>query len=128
MAMALNRCIAHRSISLRPNPEDLPRVTRIAKLVRLPGEASTYYAKARQMLLDAGEDTRKVQEAFVRMRQISSGFLGYKDDQTRGEVYFQPNPKLEMMVNILQTIDLTEHRVIIFHDFIPTGTDREPMP
>jgi SNF2 family DNA or RNA helicase len=122
MTMALNRCLAHRSISIQPNPEDLPRVTRIIKKVNLPGEAGSYYSRARKLLIDAGQDPRKVQEAFVRMRQISSGFLGYKDDLTRGEVFFDPNPKLELLISIIQTIDLMEHRVIIFHDFIPTGT------
>lgn len=121
MAGALHRCIAHRSISMKPNPKDLPYCTRITKEVRLAQDATSYYAKARTLLYEAGDNPYKVQEAFVRMRQISSGFLGYKDDQSKGEIFFTPNAKLDMLIDLLQKFTPGEDKVIIFHDFIPSG-------
>jgi len=121
MAPALHRCMGHRSISMKPNPADLPFCTRIIKEVRLAKDATSYYSEARRQLFKAKESPQKIQASFVRMRQISSGFLGYKDDVGRGAVLFSPNAKLDMLVDILEKITPGEDKVIIFHEFILSG-------
>jgi len=119
----LNKYLAHCTIRYEADKSTLPVLTPIVRVVDLEHEAEAYYAKARTMLINAGKDGnfQECQNAFLRMRQISSGFLGYKDDLTgkRAEIEFKPNPKLELLISDIQSIP---YKVIVFHDFIFSGS------
>jgi SNF2 family DNA or RNA helicase len=119
----LNRCLAHRSIRYEADKADLPPVVSIVKYIRLPSDAKTYYEKAKERLIAAHGNYQEQKNSFLRLRQISSGFLGYKDDErgVKAQVEFNPNPKLEMLLSIIQAAQAS-YKICVMHDFIFSGT------
>jgi superfamily II DNA or RNA helicase len=118
----LNNLIAHRSISYPADEGSLPECVEIQKFVQLPDDAQAYYEKAREALIEAKGSFQETKNAFIRMRQISSGFMGYEDDETgeRAKFAFPDNPKLDLLMSILKSIN-PEHKVIVFIDFNYSG-------
>lgn len=116
----LRRMLAHRSLRVEADEADLPRVIPIKKRVSLPEDAREYYRKAKAKLISAKSRFEK-ENMFLRMRQISSGFFGYKDENDeKAKFEFEYNPKLEMLTSILESIR-DQYKAIVFHDFIPSG-------
>lgn len=117
----LKRLLAHSSISVKAKAADLPPVVSITKLIDLPHEAEIYYEQAKRELRAAHGNNRLIQNAFLRMRQISSGFVGYVDDDTsaKAQYTFAENPKLDLLMSLVQST--LDHKLIIFHDFIYSG-------
>jgi SNF2 family DNA or RNA helicase len=118
----LNDFIANRSIAYPADEGSLPKCVEIQKIIQLPEDAGSYYQRMRDQLVAAQGNFNEMKNAFVRMRQISSGFLGYEDDETGEKCKFEfpDNPKLDSLMSLLQSIDL-EHKVIVFVDFNYSG-------
>jgi SNF2 family DNA or RNA helicase len=118
----LNRLIAHSSIRYKADQADLPTLVPIEKTVRLPMDARAYYNTAKQAIIGARGNYREMKNAFVRMRQISSGFIGYENDETgeKAKFEFPTNPKLEQLMAIIATIP-QEHKIVVYHDFHWSG-------
>ena len=118
----LNDIIANRSISYPADEGSLPECVSIQKYVALPEDAGTYYKKFKDELIAARGNYHETKNAFLRMRQISSGFVGYQDDETgeRAKFEFPDNPKLDMLVSLLSTVH-QEHKSIVFFDFNYSG-------
>lgn len=118
----LRELISHASISFPANKADLPRVVPIRKEVSLPEDAETYYEKAKAKLIASHGNYKEMKNAFLRMRQISSGFVGYEDDETgaRAQFEFDENPKMEMLLSVCQSID-PKYKSIIFYEFTYSG-------
>lgn len=119
----LNHCLAHCSIRYEADKSTLPELTPVVRKVALTHEAEAYYAKAYALLRDGQRNGNfgEAKNGFLRMRQISSGWLGYKDDESgkRAEIEFGENPKLEQMIADIEAI---QHKCIVFHDFIFSGS------
>jgi hypothetical protein len=117
MAPDLNRILANRSIRIEANAADLPAVSDIRKHASLPTDAKTYYEQA-LAVVRARTSVREMMNAMVRMRQISSGFVGYRDDESgeRAQFEFPENPKLELLLSIIDSID-EEHKGVVFYDY-----------
>lgn len=118
----LNDFIANRSISFPADEGSLPNCIAIQKYVSLPGDAGAYYERFRQELITAKGNFQETKNAFLRLRQISSGFVGYQDDETgeRAKFEFPDNPKLDLLLSILNSTN-EEHKVIVFFDFTYSG-------
>lgn len=119
----LHRLIAHRSIRFEANEADLPKCVRITKEVTIAHDVQEYYDKARQQLIDAHGNYNDMKNAFVRMRQIAAGFLGYYDDEIgeKAQFEFPDNPKLEMTVGLVESV-YQRHKAVVFHDFNYSGS------
>jgi hypothetical protein len=103
---------------------DLPKVTAIREVVPFPEEARAYYKKSVEEIIAAKGNMREMRGAFLRMRQISSGFIGLKDDETgeRAEIALLENPKLDRLMELIE--DLPEGRgAVIFYEFTRTGRE-----
>jgi len=118
----LHQFIRDRSIRYEANAADLPRMVPIYKPVSLPSSAESYYESAKQKLIAAHGNFQEQKNAFLRMRQISSGFLGYKDDESgeRAEFEFPKKPKLELLLSTILTIP-KKHKIIVFTEFNYSG-------
>ena len=116
----LNKFLANRTIRYKAKESDLPKCVQITKYVTLPKDAKQYYDEAKEQLKKARGNYLETKNAFLRARQISSGFLGFKDDETGAKAKFDffPNTKLEALLALLATI---EDKFIVFHDFIHSG-------
>lgn len=119
----LHRILANGMIRFEAPESDLPRVVPTdPQEVTLPPETWAYYDEALRGMRDAKGDMRAMMNSFLRMRQISSGFLGYNDDELgkKAEFEFPDNPKLEYMLDKIETLD-PRKKFLVFHDFIYSG-------
>lgn len=118
----LNRLLAHNSIRYEVEQSTLPALVHIIKEVGLEDDAYTYYERARAALKAAKGNVREIRNVFLRMRQISSGFLGYADDDTgeKAKYEFPDNPKLDMLMALIETIR-EDRKIVVYHDFIWSG-------
>ncbi len=113
----LNQIMANRSITIEADQADLPPLSHIRKYAWLPEDAGTYYRQALTTLRARGS-VREMENAVLRMRQLSSGFIGYADDETgeKCKFAFPENPKQELLLSILQSID-PRHKTVVFYEF-----------
>lgn len=114
--------IAHRSLRYEADASDLPQVVRVSKEVTLTADARDYMNEAWKAIKRAGGNPREIRNIFLRTRQISSGFLGYMDDDTGrvAQFVFPSNPKLDMTMSVVESV-VGEHKMVLFHDFIFSG-------
>lgn len=119
----LSRMIQHRSITYTADEcVDLPPVVPIVEEVSFPTEAQSYYARVVKHLIASKGNYRAAKNVFMRMRQVSSGFVGVHDDETgaRAEIEFAENPKLERLVDLIRDVP-EESRRVVFYEFTHSG-------
>jgi SNF2 family DNA or RNA helicase len=118
----LHDFLADASIRFEADSRDLPRVNSIQKYCMLPGDASTYYEQAKKRFIAAHGNYEEQKNAFLRMRQISSGYCGFWDDEhgTKASLEFDDNPKLDALLTWVQGID-EQYKQIIFYEFTWSG-------
>ena len=118
----LNDFIANVSIEYEADAKTLPKCDTVRKYIEFDTDAMTYYQKFKDQLLAAQGNFIEQKSAFIRLRQISSGFVGYEDDETGEKVKFEfpDNPKLEMLLSIIKSTRL-EYKIIVFFEFTYSG-------
>jgi len=102
---------------------ELPaKVPPIVRKFDVSDDTWTYYMQEADKLVKARGNYREVKNAFLRMRQISSGFVGFIDDDTgeRAQIEFRKNPKLDMTLAWLDEIP-EDRKVLIYHVFTHSG-------
>ncbi len=106
------------SIAYPADEADMPHLNRVSKHAVLSEDAEQLYERAKTALLSARGAYTESKNAFMRMRQISSGFVGFADDETgtKAKYVFPTNPKLDML-EALVTQFKPEDKFIIFHEF-----------
>jgi len=102
---------------------DLPSRTDTIKYFSLSEDAWGFYSNISDDLLAAAGNFREVKSSFLRLRQISSGFVGFVNDDTgeKAQLEFSTNPKLDLLLSILDEIP-EDRKVIIFHEFTFSGS------
>lgn len=122
MMPELRRVLANRSMRVRANKADLPACSKIRKVVTLPTDAHTHYQRAWNSWKNGRGSVRESKNAFMRMRQISSGFVGYTDDERgeRAQFAFDENPKLDMLLSLVEGV-VDEHKCVVFYEFTWSG-------
>lgn len=125
MMPALTRMIQHRAITYTVNEmPDLPplQATRMIEPVRLPDAAAAYYDGVIEEIIAAKGQVAMMQNAFVRMRQLSSGFMVMRteDGGERLEVKFRDNPKLQRLLELLEAVP-EGRKAVVFYEFTFSG-------
>jgi SNF2 family DNA or RNA helicase len=117
----LNRFLAHSTIRFKTKDSDLPPYVPIVKKVSLPHDAEVYFEKLREVLRKSKGNYQEQHNAFIRMRQLSSGWIGYDDEEEgkRAQLEFDDKPKLDMLFSLLHS---TDEKAIVFHDFTYSGS------
>lgn len=119
----LAKMIQHRSITYSADEcVDLPKAVPIKELVRFPEEAQEYYKRVLEQVVAAKGNFREMKNAFVRMRQMSSGFVGFKNEDSgeRAEVEFEQNPKLERLIELIAEVP-DGLGSVVFYEFTYSG-------
>ncbi|MEO0248283.1 MAG: DEAD/DEAH box helicase [candidate division WOR-3 bacterium] len=118
----LHRMIQHRSIRYNELEfSDMPKISRQVHRLSFPGTTEEYYNKVLAELRQSKGDVRAIENAFIRMRQVTAGFLRVSDDEgNKSDVRFYSNPKLEQLETLLDGV-IEEEKVIVFHEYIPSG-------
>ena len=119
----LSALIQNRSITYSSDEcIDLPKVIPVREVVAFPEEAEVYYKKIVEQVIEAKGNLRAIKSAFLRMRQISSGFIGMRDEEdgSRVEIEFDQNPKLERLLELIE--EVPEGRgSVVFYEFTRSG-------
>lgn len=102
---------------------DLPPKIKVVKECTFPDENWTYYEQVYDELLASRGNFREVKNAFLRMRQISSGFVGFVDDETgeKAQIEFSTNPKLDLLASLLPEVP-EDRKFIIVHEYTWSGS------
>lgn len=130
MTGTLNRMIANRSIRYaEAECLDLPELVGgitsgnpMVRPVEMTSTAEAYYNKVTLELRESKGNFQLVESAFMRMRQITAGWLGAKDDTT-GEklaVALPDHPKLDALIELLTEIPQDE-KVVVFNVYHVSG-------
>jgi SNF2 family DNA or RNA helicase len=102
---------------------DLPPCIRRRLRLPFPEETRMYYDRILKILKKNRKDRRVVENMFLRLRQISSGFLTLlpeHDDGLRKTIEFMDNPKLEALMGMFD--DVGDHnKIVVFHEFTWSG-------
>lgn len=123
MMPELMRIVQHRSISYSAEEcIDVPEFQSIIEEVSLPEEASVYYQKVVDQIIEARGNLELMKNAFLRMRQLSSGFLGFRNDESgeRVEIAFAENPKLDRLLELIEAMP-DDQGAVIFYSFTASG-------
>lgn len=119
-AKYLNRMMQHRSITFEEHEwGDVPKVRPIREPVRMGADQQSYYHQASEELVTAKGDFTATKNAFLRMRQITSGFIGFKGDETGEKIKlkFAQNPKLERVMDLIMGVRDNGRKICVFYEF-----------
>lgn len=119
----LYRMLKHGSVrySDKEFSSYLPAQNYITIPVIFPKETWKYYEKLVDELKDAQGNFRLLENAYIRMRQLCSGYLTVKDPEgERVQIRFKENPKLDAMLARLKAAP-RERKIIIWHEYRVTG-------
>lgn len=98
--------------------QDVNVLNGIVKLRMSKEQCAAYLDAANQLIrLHQGQKV-EIQNAFIRLRQISSGFLPFTDRNGEARIVYFDNPKLDWLEEFLAELN---YKAVLFHDFIPTG-------
>jgi SNF2 family DNA or RNA helicase len=123
MKKELNRILRHRSITYHWDEcIDLPPLVHMIEEVTLPNEANKYYEQFAKQIKRAKTSYIERKSLFTRMRQISSGFVGFLDDESgeRAEIAFAVNPKLDRLLELIEEVP-DDCKWVVFHEFTWSG-------
>lgn len=119
----LHRLLKHRSIYYQDTDfSDLPPIPPAQRLhVRFSTSAAEQYKNVLRRIKEARGSQEELKNAFVRMRMCTSGFMSVKSDiEGRLTMYFDENPKLDMLEEMLGDIP-HDSKCIIYHEFVLTA-------
>lgn len=119
----MRKMVRHRSIVYSSSEcVTLPKLVPVIRRIGFADEMEGYYERLIEEAMAARGKLQALESLFLRLRQISSGFLGYKDDQTgeRSEIEFTENPKLDELMELLSEMP-TNRKAVIFHEFTWSG-------
>jgi superfamily II DNA or RNA helicase len=125
MEEKLNDVIQHRSIRYEENEvQDLPPLMGGAKkplmrVVEMSDEQREHYNRALEGLINAGGNLRELDAQYIRMRQIVSGYLAWKDSYGDHVKYFAKNHKLDDLEAFVD--EKGDSKIIIVYWYTLTG-------
>lgn len=129
-AKTVRKLVRHRSLRVEADQADLPKLVSIVKPVCMSSDAEAHYSiwknKMDDVLLDLSRgklaNKQLLGNVFIRMRQISSGFIGYDDDELgeRAELLFDDNPKMDQLRSAVQSLR-PQNKFVIFCEYVISG-------
>ena len=120
---ALQRITKNKSIHYSVKEfADMPEKAYIPRKINLPEGIKGYVERALEQLEEAriNEDLEVAGNAFMQLRQLSSGFITFKDDDNRVKVKFESNPKLDILCELIEAMP-PECKMVVFHDYVFTN-------
>lgn len=119
----LGRMMQHRSITYEEHEcTDVPKMTKIRVPVRIDADIEAYYNQGIKELRKARGDFEATKNIFLRLRQITSGFIGLTNDETGEKIKleFPRNPKLETLMDKIASLR-EDRKAVIFYDYTFSG-------
>lgn len=122
MSRPFNRVLQHRSLRYDESevPElELPDLVPRQLNALMGDEQREHYLRAVDGVIAAGGKLAALEAQWLRMRQITSGYLAWKDGHGDHKIVFKDNPKLELLERVLD--ERGAHKVVISYEYTETG-------
>lgn len=100
---------------------ELPKMVPQERKLEMSEEQRGHYNRALEGLVNAGGKLGDLDAAWLRMRQIVSGYLVWKDEHGEHIKYFKENPKLEDLESVVENLRPGEKLVVVY---VYTATGR----
>ena len=115
----LNKRLTNKSIRYSEKEAlDLPEKIFIKVPIELTPEQKSYYNSLRMKELITDYDGLK--NTFIKIRQLSSGFLSFKNENGEPVEITFDNPKLDVLIELINSMP-EEAKVVLFLDYIRSG-------
>lgn len=120
MTRELYRRLQHRSIRYAEDEcLDLPERREMRVPCRFADDQREHYLRAVEGLINAQGQLRELDSNFLRMRQITAGFLQWKDEGGPHEVTFKHNHKLDQLERLVE--ESGDSKIVISHEYTRSG-------
>lgn len=122
MARQFHRMVGHRSIQYEDHevPEtELPACTPLTDVIHLGDEQRQAYTKIVDGVINAQGESAMEPGAWVKLRQIASGYLKWKDSSGEHLIEFKYNPKMEDLIRRLEQSN--DEKVVVSTEYTETG-------
>lgn len=123
MEPQLHRLLKNRSIWYSAEEcQTLPEQVFNKVYVDFNEETESYYDRLIQEIRANNKDYVAVKSAFIKMRMLTSGFLGFVNETSEEKINitFKSNPKLDALMDIIAGFP-KDAKFIIFNEFIHSG-------
>ena len=126
MSDTLAKMMRNRSLRFADEElNDLPPKNYQRIYVPLPPEAQSYYEDiVNELRNEAGKNYEAVKNSFIRLRQLSSGYLTLKEegaeDSDKVTLDFPTKPKLDGLVSLLLDVPFSS-KAVVFFEFTHSG-------
>ncbi len=121
MARSVNRMLQHRSVRYDEDEvTELPaRVIRPVKMTMGDEQREAYLKVLEDSINYDSESGDKRESWWLKMRQITSGYLRWSDEYGDHQINFKENPKLMALERALENAG--RHKMVVCYDYTPTG-------
>ena len=119
-ASSFHRMLQHRSLRYDEDEVlDLPKRMHVSQHFEMSPEQREHYLRAVEGLLNAKGRLKELEAPWLRMRQICSGYLAWKDEHGDHLVYFKQNAKLDGIERLID--EMGDSKIVIAYDYTATG-------
>lgn len=116
----LHKMIYHRSIRYEDyEVNDIPRSVRRRVLCDMGEEQQAQYLRMLERMINAPADPKEREAYWLRLRQITAGYLVWEDDSGKHKVNFPDVPKLDELERWID--EAGGQKIIISHEYTPSG-------
>lgn len=116
MKIIKNSSIAYKDTEVL----DLPEKINIKKHINIAKQQNDFYKKAVDGIIEAKGDITLLENSFIKLRQITSGFVNFVSNEGDSvKIIFDENPKLNALLSILEEIG--EEKLVVFNEYTITG-------
>lgn len=120
MDRKLHRMLQHRSLRYDEDEVlDLPAHLPRTQSFDMGEEQREHYLRAVEGLINANGQLSELDANWVRMRQIVSGYLCWKDEYGDHILHFKHNPKLEGLERLID--GMGDSKIVICYTYTETG-------
>lgn len=120
MSSTFHRMMQHRSLRYDEDEVlDLPQRVHRSQHFEMSPEQREHYLRAVEGLLNAQGNLRDLEAPWLRMRQICSGYLAWKDEHGDHLVHFKSNAKLDGVERLID--EMGDSKIVIAYDYTATG-------
>lgn len=116
----LHRMLGNRSIRYDENElHDLPKRIPILRRLDMEDEQLEHYLRALEGLINANGSFKELEGQWQKLREITSGYLSWKDGHGEHVIDFKQSPKLNALEGVIEEIGTS--KVVIAYDYTLTG-------
>lgn len=99
---------------------ELPKAITKERKLEMSHEQRDHYMRALEGLVNANGKLRDLDAAWIRMRQIVSGYLVWDDENGQHVSYFKENPKLDDLEELISGLR-EDRKLVVCYVYTPTG-------